>query len=86
MGSTHLPLHQSSFMIDEPTSDADVFIPRSNDYSKNIGIDSEWKALLLNKVVVGNGKKLTQDSTSLTKPPPGYDSVSTFGPVLLYVH
>jgi len=30
---------------------------------------------LLNKVVVGNGMKLSQDDTSLTEPPPGYDSV-----------
>jgi len=48
---------------------------KSNDYSKNLGTSSEWKALLLNKVVVGNGRKLTQDDTSLTEPPPGYDSV-----------
>jgi len=49
---------------------------RSNDYSKNEGITSDWKALLLNKVVVGNGKKLTQDDITLTQPPSGYDSVS----------
>jgi phage gp45-like len=29
----------------------------------------------LNKVVVGRGHKLTQDDTSLTAPPTGYDSV-----------
>ena len=52
---------------------------RSNDYSKNMGINSEWKALLLNKVVVGNGLKLSQNSTALTEPPSGYDSVSVFG-------
>ncbi|KAF9790510.1 hypothetical protein BJ322DRAFT_1104161 [Thelephora terrestris] len=48
---------------------------KSNDYSKNLGVSSDWKALLLNKVVVGNGKKLTQDDTTLTEPPPGYNSV-----------
>lgn len=48
---------------------------KSNDYSKNVGINSDWKALLLNKVVVGNGKKLINDDTSLTEPPPGFDSV-----------
>jgi hypothetical protein len=48
---------------------------KSNDYSENIGTASEWKALLLNKVVVGSGHKLMQDDTSLTEPPPGYDSV-----------
>lgn len=48
---------------------------KSNDYSKNMGINSGWKALLLNKVVVGNGKRLINDDTSLTAPPPGFDSV-----------
>ncbi|KAF9790543.1 hypothetical protein BJ322DRAFT_999764 [Thelephora terrestris] len=48
---------------------------KSNDYSKNRGINSNWKALLLNKVVVGNGKKVTKNKTSLTEPPEGYDSV-----------
>lgn len=52
-----------------------VLVFRSNDYSKNVGINSEWKALLLNKVVVGNGKRLINDDTSLTAPPPGFDSV-----------
>ncbi|KAF9643753.1 hypothetical protein BDM02DRAFT_1355394 [Thelephora ganbajun] len=49
---------------------------KSNDYSYNEGITSDWKALLLNKVVVGKGIKLTQDNTNLTQPPSGYDSVS----------
>jgi hypothetical protein len=35
--------------------------------------------MLLNKVVVGKGCKMLQDSTSLTAPPPGYDSVSFSG-------
>jgi len=48
---------------------------KSNDYPKNIGIKSKWKALLLNKVVVGNGKNLIQGDKSLTEPPTGYDSV-----------
>ena len=39
--------------------------------------------MLLNKVVVGNGKKLTQDAPSLTKPPGGHDSVSVFVLVFL---
>ena len=58
---------------------------RCNDYSENIGIASEWKALLLNKVVVGNGMKLIQDDESLTQLPPEYDSVSSFGPALPWV-
>ncbi|KAF9790511.1 ADP-ribosylation [Thelephora terrestris] len=58
---------------------------KSNDYSKNMGINSDWKALLLNKVVVGKGKKLTQNDTSLTAPPQGYDSVlAEVGGVLNY--
>ena len=70
------------WVVIERTFDVEVSTFRSNDYSKNIGVDSEWKALLLNKVVVGNGKKLIQNDTSLTEPPTGFDSVSIFGPVL----
>jgi len=48
---------------------------RSNDYSQN-DCKSNLKAILLNKVVVGRGYKITHDLTSLTSPPAGYDSVS----------
>ena len=74
-----------STKVVERASDIGILAFRSNDYSKNLGISSEWKALLLNKVVVGNGKKLTQDDTSLTEPPPGYDSVSVFALAFLRV-
>ena len=74
------------WVVVEQTSDVEIFTFRSNDYSKNLGINSEWKALLLNKVVVGNGMRMIQNDTSLTKPPAGYDSVSVFGSVLLQVH
>ncbi|KDQ52774.1 hypothetical protein JAAARDRAFT_40054 [Jaapia argillacea MUCL 33604] len=47
---------------------------KSNDYSNNV-TKSPWKAMLLNKVVVGRGYKMTHDNTSLTSPPAGYDSV-----------
>ncbi|KAG2053355.1 ADP-ribosylation [Suillus hirtellus] len=47
---------------------------KSNDYSTNVN-PSMLKAILLNKVVVGKGHKMTQDNTSLTAPPAGYDSV-----------
>ncbi|KAF8428873.1 ADP-ribosylation [Boletus edulis BED1] len=47
---------------------------KSNDYSNNVK-PSKQKAILLNKVVVGKGYKMTQDNTRLTAPPPGYDSV-----------
>ena len=47
---------------------------KSNDYSSNVK-PSKQKAILLNKVVVGKGYKMTQDNTKLTAPPPGYDSV-----------
>jgi hypothetical protein len=53
---------------------------RSNDYSHN-DCTSPLKAILLNKVVVGKGYKMTQDNTSLTAPPPGYDSVRVMGPL-----
>ena len=48
---------------------------RSDRYSRN-DCTSNWKAMLLNKVVVGKGYKMTVDNTTLTKPPAGYDSVS----------
>jgi len=47
---------------------------KSNGYSRN-GCTSNWKAMLLNKVVVGNGYKMTSSNSSLTEPPAGYDSV-----------
>jgi len=47
---------------------------KSNDYSHN-DCTSPLKAMLLNKVVVGKGCKMTQDNVSLTEPPAGYDSV-----------
>ncbi|KAK7006223.1 PARP catalytic domain-containing protein [Favolaschia claudopus] len=47
---------------------------KSHDYSHN-DCSSSFKAILLNKVIVGKGCKLTHDSTSLTAPPTGYDSV-----------
>jgi len=58
-----------SFFIYQPEK------PRSNDYSQN-DCKSNLKAILLNKVVVGKGYKVTHDLTSLTSPPAGYDSVS----------
>ena len=79
LGSILRQLHQSPFafryLAVEHAPDLDVLTLRSNDYSRNIGVTSNWKALLLNKVVVGNGKKLVKDDTSLTQPPPGFDSV-----------
>lgn len=47
---------------------------KSNDYSRN-ATSSPWKAMILNNVVVGKGYKITNDNSSLTGPPPGYDSV-----------
>jgi len=47
---------------------------KSNDYSQN-DCKSPLKAILLNKVIVGKGCKLTHDNTTLTAPPAGYDSV-----------
>ncbi|KXN91182.1 hypothetical protein AN958_02750 [Leucoagaricus sp. SymC.cos] len=47
---------------------------KSNDYSQN-DCKSKLKAIILNKVVVGKGYKLTHDLTMLTLPPQGYNSV-----------
>lgn len=47
---------------------------KSNDYVTN-GSSSQLQAMLLNKVVVGKGCKMTHDNTTLTAPPAGYDSV-----------
>ncbi|KAF7378243.1 PARP catalytic domain-containing protein [Mycena sanguinolenta] len=47
---------------------------KSDDYSHN-DCSSSFKAILLNKVIVGKGYKLTHDRPSLTGPPAGYDSV-----------
>jgi len=62
----------------ERMSNVAVFVFRSNDYSYNECV-SNWKALLLNKVVVGKGMKLVIDDPTLTQPPTGYDSVSISG-------
>ena len=78
--------HLSIERVPGCVSDTEVSASRSNDYSKNVGINSELKALLLNKVVVGNGKKLIKGNTSLTTPPPGFDSVSTFVQAFRWMH
>ncbi|TFK49469.1 ADP-ribosylation [Heliocybe sulcata] len=49
---------------------------KSDDYScDECPSLARHKAMLLTKVVVGNGKKLKKDDPSLTSPPEGYDSV-----------
>ncbi|KAH9942778.1 hypothetical protein B0H21DRAFT_867805 [Amylocystis lapponica] len=48
---------------------------KSNDYSANSNMNASLNALLLNKVVVGKGYKVTVDQPSLTAPPAGYDSI-----------
>lgn len=64
--------------VSHPRREPDVgnLSSRSNDYSANDCV-SNWKALLLNKVVVGKGLKLVLDDPTLTGPPAGFDSVST---------
>ncbi|KNZ77577.1 hypothetical protein J132_05111, partial [Termitomyces sp. J132] len=47
---------------------------KSHDYAKN-GSKSPLKAILLNKVVVGNGYKLRTGNSNLKAPPSGFDSV-----------
>ena len=52
---------------------------RSNDYTSTDST-SPWKAMLLNKVVVGKGYKILHDNPTMTAPPAGYDSVSRATP------
>ncbi|KAJ7819809.1 hypothetical protein B0H13DRAFT_1661185, partial [Mycena leptocephala] len=47
---------------------------RSDDLTGH-GRPSPWKAMLLNRVVVGNGIKLIKNNDKLTAPPLGHDSV-----------
>lgn len=47
---------------------------KSDHFSFN-GSPSSWKAMLLNKVAVGFGFKMTSGNTHLKEPPSGYDSV-----------
>jgi hypothetical protein len=47
---------------------------KTDTYSRN-GSTSTWKAMLLSRVVVGRGYKMTADNTTLTKPPAGFDSI-----------
>ena len=61
----------SSVTVELPSNGFD----RADTYSKN-DCTSNWKAMLLNNVVVGRGCKMTFDNATLTKPPAGYDSVS----------
>ncbi|KAF9783755.1 hypothetical protein BJ322DRAFT_1125258, partial [Thelephora terrestris] len=46
---------------------------KSDSYSQN-DCTSNWKAMLLNNVVVGEGHETIVDDRSLTEPPAGYDS------------
>ncbi|KAF9790497.1 hypothetical protein BJ322DRAFT_393641 [Thelephora terrestris] len=47
---------------------------KSDHFSRNVRA-SEWKAMLLNKVVVGKGYRMTAGDTTMMSPPDGYDSV-----------
>jgi len=47
---------------------------KSDGYSSNV-TSSKFKAMLLNKVVVGRGHKLSTGNSALTAPPAGYDSI-----------
>ncbi|KLO15229.1 ADP-ribosylation [Schizopora paradoxa] len=47
---------------------------KADDYSNNVN-QSSLKAVLLNKVIVGKGAKLTHDDPNRSGPPAGHDSV-----------
>ncbi|KAG8859171.1 hypothetical protein FRB91_008757 [Serendipita sp. 411] len=47
---------------------------KADTYSVNNN-SSKWKAVILNKVAIGNGASVTLNLPKLTAPPPGYDSV-----------
>ncbi|KAI0081354.1 ADP-ribosylation [Panus rudis PR-1116 ss-1] len=48
---------------------------KADDYALDREL-GQFKAMLLNEVVIGRTVKLTESDTSLTKPPNGYDSVT----------
>ncbi|KAG8920337.1 hypothetical protein FRC00_010165 [Tulasnella sp. 408] len=48
---------------------------KAHDYQSNGGPASQYSMIMLTNVIVGQGYKLTQDSTGLTAPPNGYHSV-----------
>jgi hypothetical protein len=73
-GYTHPRLLRSQSIFNEISEVDQLTFFRSNDYSSN-ECKSPLKAILLNKVVVGKGCKMLQDNTTLTAPPPGFDSV-----------
>jgi len=47
---------------------------KSDDYAKNTA-QSKYKAMFLTTVIVGNGKKRTNDKKDYTCAPPGFDSI-----------
>ncbi|KAG9022489.1 hypothetical protein FS842_006149 [Serendipita sp. 407] len=47
---------------------------KSDSYSTN-GSTSSYKAIIMTKVVVGRGYKMTQNAQTLTAPPTGFHSV-----------
>uniref|UniRef100_A0A0W0F9V8 PARP catalytic domain-containing protein n=1 Tax=Moniliophthora roreri TaxID=221103 RepID=A0A0W0F9V8_MONRR len=56
---------------------------KSNDFSRNVP-KSPMKAILLNKVVVGKGCKMSHANKTLTAPPSGCDSVLAEGGGIVY--
>jgi hypothetical protein len=77
MEYTHPPCHQSKaphiFRIAKHTK----HFRRADDYSQNDGAaqNSPFKAVLVNRVVVGNGLRLKKGNQTMTRPPPGFHSV-----------
>lgn len=50
-------------------------LPEASDYTRNINGTTTTRALLLNRVIVGNPKKRVRNAVNLIAPPPGCHSV-----------
>ena len=74
--STRPPLLRSIYpVLLLPDEELTIFSARADQYSSN-GCASRFKALILCKVAAGNMAKCVTEAPTLTRSPPGFDSVS----------
>ena len=52
-----------------------TFVSEADDYSQNTINDTEFRVLIVSRVVVGKPYERLRNDTSLTKPPSGFHSV-----------